>query len=214
MKKLLEYKKILFILSLILLFFTMIIGFHFYHEFEEHQETVKDPVILPSDDELDFQNSSSYSDEEIISMVNERKKMLQDLFYDTPVYDLQAVDPSRSDDDNERFWVFDERFLQGLNRLVVDSLYNEVYNQMTLLKNDVSHTFYVAERDIFDFVYADSSLINTGFVSTNLRVLYASNERISSSVTFIYSDEEGALQQAIYPFELLNIQGEWKISVY
>lgn len=215
MKQLLKYKWVILGVVLALLLFSMLVGFHFYDEQEKAPEIEKNPVVLPGDDELEFVNSSSMSDEEVEKIVTNLKADLRKLFYETMIYDLKEIDPSRTDEENETFVVFDEEFLQTLNLLVTDNIYYSIFNQMTLLTSDSDHTFYLADRDIFESIYLDSAIAEVGIISSNLRLVSASDNLISATVLISACDQnKDCDKKASIPFELKNVNGTWKVNVF
>lgn len=214
MKRLLQYKWALAIGLILVMSFTMLISFHFFHEEEMLKHETKDPVVLPENDELEFQNNSSLSSDELLSIVSNKKNELRNLFYNTNLYRLQEVDSTVSDEEDETYILFDETFFAQLNDLVVDQIYQDILNQMVLFQNANGHTFYKAERDIFESIYLDSAIAEVGIVSTDLRLILASDEIINASVIIRDCEEEVCEHQNSFPFELSNIQGVWKVSAF
>lgn len=214
MKKLLEHKNIMIIGFFVILLFTLLISLHFYHEFEDLNSVEKNPVVLPDDEELSFQNTSSFSDQEIIQIVNNKRALLRNLFYESKVYPLKEIDPTKTEEENEKFIVFDDSFIKQLNQLVDEDIFYELFNQMQLLKSEGNHTFYVADRDIFESIYLESAISEVDVHSFRVRVLFATDEQIKATVSMTLCVEEKCDQDVVFPFELTKINGDFKVSSF
>lgn len=209
MKRLLENKKLVIVVLVVLFLFSLLISLHFYQEQEKRKEIEKDSIVLPED--LEFQNYSSLSDEEVYNIVNRQKNALRNLFYQSSVYELKEIDSSKSEEENKNLIVFDEQFLHSLYVLVSEDVYNEYYNQMTFLKSDLNHQFYVTDRDIFESIYTNSALAEIEIDSSELHLIMADDDSIHASVTMKYS---GVSDSVSVPFELIKVGDLWKINVF
>lgn len=214
MNKLLKYQWWIVGCILIILGFTLVIGFHFYQE-KVTPDISKDPVVLPEEDELEFQNNSSMSNDEVWKLFFTKKENLRKLFFESSVYVPSDIDSSKTEEDDALYVVFDETFLSTLNDLVCDDIYTNILNKMVLLKEDSEHRFYLAEKDIFESIYLDSSIMEVGITSSKSRLIFANDEQINASVSMnACADEKDCSQKTSYPFELRNVDGTWKISVF
>lgn len=213
MKNILKKKSVWYVMLALLFVFMILVGFHFFKVEEAKKKVDVNPIILPEEDEFDFINHTSLSKEEIVALVTSKKNAFSSLFYESNVYELKEIDASRTAEDNEKYIVFDETFLEKLASLVSESKYYEIFNLMTLLKNDGSHTFYLMEKNAFDFIYLDSAIAKTEVTKSFLRVISASDERINASVTLTICHENECGDKHV-PFELEKISGDWKISVF
>lgn len=214
MKKLLEHKWALAIALAIILSFTMLMSFHFFKEEEKLKHEAKDPVVLPEDDELEFQNNSSISDEELFNIVSNKKNELRNLFYTASLYHVKEIDSTVSDEENEKYILFDESFLAELSDLVIEPIYQNIFNQMSLFQQANGHTFYLADRDIFESIYLDSAIAEVGILSSDLRLILANDETINASVIIRNCEEDVCEYQNSVPFELTNVEGKWKVSAF
>ena len=213
-----ERKNTIFIVAGILLLFAliMIVSFQFFKPEEEEKPNIeKEPVVLPGDDEFELVNSSSMTVDEIWDLVEEKKDALRSLFYENVVYLPSSIAPDQfTSEDDEKSIIFAQSFLQSLNELVTDEIYQEVLSQMTLVKNG----YYVANKKIFDKVYVDSAIAEVDITTSELRVAMASDEKISCNVTIMIcedgEDEEHCSYEKNIPFELVRVNDEWKISAF
>lgn len=212
MKKMLNNKWLVIGALLLLFIFVILVSFHFFQKEEKGEETIIDPIVFPSDDELEFINSTTLSKEELESIVKLKKEELQSLFYDSYVYKLQDIDKTKTDEEDEKYTVFDEQFLEKLNKLVTEEIYSTVFNKMTLLKNDNNHTFYMMEKNAFDSIYLDSAIAKINVISTSFRLISASDDKINASVT--NCKDENCNSYESYPLELVLMNDDWKINVF
>lgn len=212
MKKMLNNKWLVIGALLLLFVFVILVSFHFFQKEEKGEETIIDPIVFPSDDELEFINSTTLSKEELESIVKLKKEELQSLFYDSYVYKLQDIDKTKTDEEDEKYTVFDEQFLEKLNKLVTEEIYSTVFNKMTLLKNDNNHTFYMMEKNAFDSIYLDSAIAKINVTSTSFRLISASDDKINASVT--NCKDENCNSYESYPLELVLMNDDWKINVF
>lgn len=214
MNKILKYQWIIVSLFLIILGFTLTMGFHFYNEFTI-ADIPKEPVVLPSDDEMVFQNDSSLTNDEVWNLVNKKKEELRVLFYETSIYCPSDLDSTKTKEDDDLYIAFDEKFLQNLNSLVSEDIYNEILSQMTKFHEDVNHQFYLANKNIFESIYLDSSIAQVGITSSSLRLISANDSVINSSVTISAClENKKCNEETNHPFELRFVNDSWKVSVF
>lgn len=214
MNKLLKYQWWIVLGLLIILAFTLLIGFHFYQE-KTKVDVTKEPVVLPEDDELEFQNSSSLSNDEVWKLVQNVKEDLTHLFYDSSLYVPSDIDSSKTEEDDSLYVVFDDEFLSTLNSLVVEDIYTNIFNKMVWLKSDQNHQFYLAEKNIFESIYLDSSIAEVGITTSSFRLISATDEQINASVTVKACKEENDCSyETSFPFELSKIDDSWKVSAF
>lgn len=192
-----------------------LIGFQFYSRIEI-PDVLVDPIVLPDEEDLEFQNHSSMSDHEVNDLLRQKKDELRSLFYETNVYQLSDLDSTRSMEDNEKYYVFDETFLRTLDDLVVESLYQMFYEQLTLLPtSDSAHIYYISDRDIFDSVHFDSVVAEVGILSSQMRLILVTDEVINASVTISACENiKDCSANRIVPFELRKVNGVWKVSAF
>lgn len=211
MKKILEKKWIIYITLGLLFLFTIIISTRFFNQQENLPEVSIDPIVLPSEEELLFTNNTDFTKEEILEIVMAKKNELRNLFYESNVYNLKDIDSSKTDEENEKYTVFDEQFLKKLDSLVTEDIYYEIFNKMILLKNDHNHTFYMMEKNAFDSIYLESAIAEVDIKSNELRLIEANEDKINASVTLVLENDN---QKVSVPFELQKINNEWKVSVF
>jgi len=208
MRKLMKNKKLIIVLSTILFFFLFLISLHFYTGISENKNISKDSVILPEEDE--FQNHSSLSTSELEHLVDSKMMELKNLFYQSKVYELTEIDPTKTQEDNEKFVVFDDIFLNTFSSLVVSDIYQSYSAQMTFLKEDSKHQFFVADRNIFDSVYLDSAIANVDVKSNHYRLILADDSHIQASVTLVLENES----EIHIPFSLEKVESVWKVNQF
>ena len=212
MKKILKNKWIVIVFLSLLFLFTILVSLHFFESKDKRKETIVDPIVLPSNDDLEFLNTSSLSEEEIKLMIQSKKEELRTLFYESFIYQLKEIDAKKTDEENEKYVVLDEQFLRKLETLVVETIYYDIFNKMTLLKNDVNHTYYMMEKNAFDSIYLDSAIAEIEIESSSFRLISATDEKINASVTIYLEGNEDSCVN--YPFELVKLNGEWKVNVF
>lgn len=211
MKKILQNKWFICIFLIVIFVFTFLVSTHFFHEKENKKEVVVDPVVLPGEDEFEFTNHSSLTDDEVRNLVTTKIEELQKLFYETSYYEVKAIDSTKTEEENENYIAYDEQFLRRLDSLVTQSVYQSIFNKMTLLKNDVQHTYYQVEKTAFDFIYTDSSISKFEGFSSSIRLGFAEENKINASITI--QNDSDASEQNTYPFELVLENGAWKVSI-
>jgi len=199
-------------LGILLLFFVLMVGFHFFRKEEVKQpEIEKDPVVLPGEDEMEFVNQSSLSVEEVWNLVNTKKEALRKLFYESEVYVPSEIDSKYTSSDDERYVVFGSVFLKTLHDLVTDSIYTSILNEMTMIKEG----YYLAGQDIFEEIYLDSAIADIDITTSSIQLISANDDYINASVKLsICEDDETCEDSVSVPFELQNVNHTWKISAF
>ncbi|MCI8575572.1 MAG: hypothetical protein HFI09_03790 [Bacilli bacterium] len=213
MEWLMEHKKAFIIGALVCLFaFVLTVVFHFFREDERMQNILKDPVVLPNEDDLEFLNQSSMSVEEIWDIVSIKKEALRKLFFESETYQPHDIDPSRyTISDNELYVVLSGDFVSQFQKLVVDEIYYQFLEKMTLIKDQ----FFIAPKDIFETIYLNSIISEVDVKSSEVRLLNANDNRINASVLLeVCEEDEFCNQNFNVPFELSKINEEWKISAF
>lgn len=214
MKWLLERKQIALIIGIALLFlFVLMVGFRFFHEEEVKPNVSKDPVVLPEDDELEFSNESSLSGDEVWKLVEEKKESLRTLFYDSKVYEPHEIDATKyTISDNDHYVVFGQDFIKNLNQIVTEDIYNRILNELTVIKDQ----YYVAPKDIFDSIYLNSAIAEIDVLSSEIRLVIATDEFINANVSIQICEEEDFTCNNDFnvPFELQKVGNDWKISSF
>ncbi len=210
MKNILKYKWIVSVVLIILFLFTILISFQFFQKEDQGKEVLVDPIVLPNDEDLEFFNSSSFQLEELKAIVSQKKEELRALFYDSSIYQLIDIDSSKTEEENKKYTVLDDTFLQRLNEIVTENIYSNIFNKMTLLKNDGNHTFYMMEKNSFDSIYLNSAIAQIDVDSESIRFISATDDKINASVTLYRENELGDS----YPFELIREQEKWKINAF
>jgi len=186
----------------------MIVGFHFYRSEYEFQ---KPQVVLPGEDELEFLNESSLDVKEIMDLVSKKQIDLRNLFYHSNIYEPHQIDPtSYSLEDNQKYVVFDQKFLTSFHDIVTESVYSFYFEQMKLIQNG----YYVAPKEIFQAIYLESVIAELDIASSSLRLLAATDEIINASVTLKTCEEDVCEYEMSVPFEIQNINGDWKVSSF
>lgn len=205
-------KNIIVVAIILLLVFVLTIGFHFFKEEDVIPDNSKNPVVLPDENELEFTNQSSFTVDDLWNLVDEKKNRLRALFYESHVYEPYEVDSTKYTlADNEKYVVFDKLFLEELHQLVTDEIYFKFFNQMTLLKDQ----YYVVEQDIFDVIYLNSAISEIDVLTSETRLIHATDDYINASVHIqICEEEENCSEDFTVPFELNKIDNEWKVASF
>lgn len=214
MKWLMERKQFVLIIGVALLFlFVLMVGFHFFKEEEVKPNISKDPVVLPEDDELEFSNESSLSGDEVWKLVEEKKEVLRSLFYESKVYEPHEIDATRyTISDNDHYVVFDQDFIKNLNQIVTEDIYNTILSELTVIKDQ----YYIAEKDIFNSVYLNSAIAEVDVLSSEIRLVMATDEFINANVSIQICEEDDHTCNHDFnvPFELQKVGNDWKVSSF
>ncbi len=171
----------------------------------------------PQEEEIIFRNSSDMSEQEIRELVEERRMALKDFFKNAEFYLIGDVALDYTEEDNEKYLVVNETFLNDLRGLLTLDAYNEYWNQFTEIepKKDVllSSRIYMAPRDLFDSIYVTSAIPSYD-VSEELLVLEsATNDKIIARENIKLCDEDLICRRN--DFYELNLEKEddtWKID--
>ena len=200
----------------ILLVFILIVGVHFYKEFGKNVPSDKEPVVLPDDNELEFTNESSMSVETIWKLVSDKRDALKKLFFESNVYLVSEIDSTKyTKEDDEIYVVFQDSFFKTLNELVTEDVYVSLFNRVTLLKQDRSHSYYVAKKNVFDDIYVDSAIAKLEAITEMQRVVIAKEDLITATISYDSCENDITCdKKTSYPFELTKINNEWKISAF
>ena len=207
-------KVIVGIVVVVLLCLVAAVGFQFFHKEEEKPNIPKDPVVLPSEDEWEISNSSSYSVDELWNIVNDIRSKLRKLFYESEVYRIHDIDSEHyTEEDNNKYVVFDLKFLEQLHQIVTDEVYSSFYTKMQLIKEN----YYMALQEDFSFVYFESAIAESRVDVSEVRLMSASDEYINSSVilTICENEENEECKLTVQvPFELKKVEGAWKVNQF
>lgn len=214
MKELFTKKNIaIALVVLLLLVLVVVAAFRFRKEDSTVPDNGPGPIELP---EEEFLNESSLSVDEVMELVNQKRADLKKLFYESYMYNVSEIDSVHyGEEDNANYTVFDEMFLQTLNTLVSDDIFHSFFEQMTLLKQDNNHSYYITSRTIFDDIYLSSAIAEVDITSEEIRFIRATDESINASVVmWACGEEEDCSNKTSFPFELTLIDNKWIISAF
>lgn len=211
----LEKNKVLVgVVVVLLLCLVIAIGVRFFQKEEEKPNIPKDPVVLPEEDEWEVANTSSYSVEELWDLIQAKKTELRRLFYESKVYHISEIDSEHyNEEDDEKYVVFDSKFLEELNQIVSDELYTSFFNRMQRIKD----SYYMAVQEDFSFVYFESAIAELRVDSSEVRLMSATDEFINASVTLNICESDGDSECNLVlqvPFELKRIGESWKVNKF
>ena len=132
LKKLVPY--ILIILAVILLGIVVAVVLQFNKKGENID--LRDPVKPVEEKTYNFVNNSSLDEIEIMNIIESRRDDIIGYFDPIKYYKLTDVEPSFTEDDNEKYMVLTNDFTDSLKFMVTSTLYDKLTANFEILKED------------------------------------------------------------------------------
>lgn len=184
--------------------------------------TIETPVIDDSSkkdnkDEIEFQNTSSLSEEEVRNLVESKREVLKDYFLQTKYYSASEVSKDFTASENENYIVLDSKFFTGFKSLVTDDIYNFYWNQFGAVNKRtdilVTEDLYISKKGVFDDIYYESAIALNDVTEEKIVLKKATDEKIETYTNIKYCLEDGTCpRNEFYHFDLVKNNDDWFIS--
>lgn len=210
---------VLIIVVASLLGLVLIVGMHF-------QETGND-VIIEKDNhedltnEIIFVNNSSLSEQDIRVLVEEKRTALKDFFREAKYYNISDVSSEHTKEDNDKYIVVGESFLNTLKDLLSIDLYGDYWNEFTEIVPkatvDLKERVYKARKDLFDDLYSNSAIAMINLTEEILLLEKATDETITALINIKLCEEDSndfCKRDEKYYFILDKVEDTWKIAEF
>ena len=210
---------VLIIVVASLLGLVLIVGMHF-------QETGND-VIIEKDNhedltnEIIFVNNSSLSEQDIRVLVEEKRTALKDFFREAKYYNISDVSSEHTKEDNDKYIVVGESFLNTLKDLLSIDLYGDYWNEFTEIVPkatvDLKERVYKARKDLFDDLYSNSAIAMINLTEEILLLEKATDETITALINIKLCEEDSndfCKRDEKYYFILDKVEDTWKITEF
>ena len=210
---------VLIIVVASLLGLVLIVGMHF-------QETGND-VIIEKDNhedltnEIIFVNNSSMSEQDIRVLVEEKRTALKEFFREAKYYNISDVSSEHTKEDNDKYIVVGESFLNTLKDLLSIDLYGDYWNEFTEIVPkstvDLKERVYKARKDLFDDLYSNSAIAMINLTEEILLLEKATDETITALINIKLCEEDSndfCKRDEKYYFILDKVEDTWKIAEF
>ena len=212
-----EWKKIAVALLLIVLF--VLVALTIFKFQKESEDVFEDYTNNPSE-EIVFQNSSDMSEQEIRQLVEEKRNTLKSFFENAKYYNISEVSSEYTKEDDEKYIVIDENFLNQFHTYVTDDVYGYYWDQLTEITPDqdvlLTSRIHRGPKTMFDSVYSDSAIAMINVNEEILELESATNEKIVSIINIrLCPDGEDAIcsRNDHYRLILEKVENDWKIAL-
>ena len=122
--------------------------------FTRKKENIDYTEELPVPEEIKFTNASDMTEREIRELVEEKRTNLKNFFRDAQYYNIGDVSKNHTSEDNDKYMVINEDFLNELKTLLSSKAYDDYYQYMEEIEKrsdiNIKGTLYMAPRDLFD----------------------------------------------------------------
>ena len=213
-----EWKKIAVALLLIVLF--VLVALTIFKFQKESEDVFEDYTNNPSE-EIVFQNSSDMSEQEIRQLVEEKRNTLKSFFENAKYYNISEVSSEYTKEDDEKYIVIDENFLNQFHTYVTDDVYGYYWDQLTEITPDqdvlLTSRIHRGPKTMFDSVYSDSAIAMINVNEEILELESATNEKIVSIINIrLCPDGEDAIcsRNNHYRLILEKVENDWKIAEF
>lgn len=213
-----EWKKIAVALLLIVLF--VLVALTIFKFQKESEDVFEDYTNNPSE-EIVFQNSSDMSEQEIRQLVEEKRNTLKSFFENAKYYNISEVSSEYTKEDDEKYIVIDENFLNQFHTYVTDDVYGYYWDQLTEITPDqdvlLTSRIHRGPKTMFDSVYSDSAIAMINVNEEILELESATNEKIVSIINIrLCPDGEDAIcsRNDHYRLILEKVENDWKIAEF
>lgn len=187
---------------------------------EKTKENIDIKFKNPIKEESVFLNESDMEEKEIRILIEEKRTKLKEIFKKANYYKISEVSNDHTKEDDEKYIVVEESFLNELKELLTIELYTNYWNEFTEVtpKKDISikNRIYRTRKDLFDEVYTKSAIALLEVNEELLTLKMATNEKIESleNIKFCEENQEPCKRNEFYSFVLIKEENEWKISEF
>ena len=211
LKKIVPY--ILIVLAVILLGIVISVVLQF--TFKGEVISMEEPEPPISEQKYTLVNESKMDEQDITDLVvNMRDDMVN---YLNPIryYTITDIEPSYSEEDNEKYMVLTDDFTDNLKFLVTTNLYNKLINNFEILKTENNKVYYKVSKDEFNPLFNNSALNIFDYTNMEIHPIYANEDKIESIVKYKYCDKENSdlcRRDDDYNFNLVKENDTWLVD--
>lgn len=216
-----DWKKYLIGIGLIVLFGLVLVC---VVTFEHHPEEITIPVEEkqkeePKKTEITFTNQSDMTEQEIRELVEQKRNDLKIFFQNAKYYTISEVGSGYQKQDDEKYIVIDEDFLNTLNDLVTKKIYNTYWMELEEISPQenirLTKRIYKARKDLFEELYFSSAIAMKNVSEEKLLLKNATNEKIEAVENIRLLEETNKVQRDdYYRLELIKEEDTWKIDEF
>ena len=208
------------VLVIILFAIVILTAFNFKKDREEVFEDYTNNELPNESDETIFHNSSDLTEEEIRTLVEEKRTSLKDVIENAQYYKASDVSSSFNREDDEKVVAIPESFLNKIKNLLTTNLYSEYTKDVkaiTVDKNitNITEPLYEMPKDLFDNASFNSAISFYDVSEENLILENATNDKITTIINIKLCEEntdDNCTRDSYYRFILEKEQEEWKIA--
>ena len=207
-KKIVPY--ILIILAVILLGIVVSVVLQF--SFKGEVIDLNDPISPVEEEKYDFVNESEMNEEEITDLISNMREQLINNLNPIHYYNLIEVDPSSSEEDNEKYMVLTNDFVDKLRLYVSLNLLDSLTDDFDLIKEEEDTLYYKVSKEKYNPLFNDSSLNIFNYTDMEIYPIYANNRKVESIIKFKYCNSEICQRDDDYQFNLIYEDNNWIID--
>lgn len=210
LKKLLPF--ILIFLAVILL--GVVISVVLQFKFKGEVINIDDPNKPVEENKYTLVNESEMEEEEITTLIVNMRDSMAEYFNPIKYYIISDVDPSYSEEDNNKYMVLTEEFTDNLKFFTTLNLYSKLTANFELLKTENEHIYYKVSKDEFTPLHNESALNIFDYTEMEVHPIYASDEKIESIIKYKYCEENEDVcrRDDDYNFVLIKEDNNWLID--
>lgn len=213
-----EWKKIT--IGLFLVFLFILVALTIFNFQKESEDIFEDYTNNPPE-EIVFQNSSDMTEQEIREIVEEKRSILKNFFENAQYYNISEVSSEYTKEDDEKYIVIDENFLNQFHTYVTDDVYGKYWDQLTEITPDqdvlLTSRVHRGPKTMFDSVYAESAIAMLNVNEEILLLESATNERIVAieNIRLCPEGEDSICSRNDkYRLILEKVDNDWKIAEF
>jgi len=215
-----EWKKIGYSIIVVGLFILVLVTvMNFDHKNEDVVIDTGNMNVIPEENVDEFKNESGLEEQEIRLLVEEKRSELKDFFKDAKYYAISEVGASYTKEDDNKYIVVDESFLNRLRNLLTVDAYETYWKEFTEItpKENISvkERIYMARIDLFDPLYVQSAIAMIEVTEEKLILKSATDERIVAKENIRNcEDETNCKRDEFYKLILEKEDDTWKIAEF
>lgn len=167
-----------------------------------------------------YPNTSSLSEEELRNLVEQKRSEFKELIMNLQYYNYKDIVNTVSDEDNEKYYIVPEGFLDKVRDLFTSIAFNQITEDVTEITPDANikvGKVYKLKKDIIDTI-TNQSAVSFHNVSEELLTLKsATNYQIIADMNIKLCDMNESLnctRDDHYVFVLEKEDNNWKIAKY
>ncbi len=189
-------------------------------KFQSNHEDIIEDLTDNESEEIVFQNSSDMSERDIRILVEEKRTTLKQFFENAKYYNISEISRNYTKEDDEKYIVVDENFLNEFRTLVTEEIYGRYWDELTEITPDtdalVNSRVHRGSKELFDTIASDSAISLYNVNEEILILESATNDRIVARENIKLCPEELEIcsRNDFYRLILEKDQDVWKIAEF